>query len=295
MIDVATRHRRVVQVGTQQRSGSALPARQAAAAAAATSARFAARASAPRATSCRASATPVGKPPVGRDWDMWLGPAPDGAVQTRRAASTTSAGSGTTPGGQMTNLLAHDLDIVQWVTGQVPRRVAAFAQRQSLTGIGETPDVFEGIFEYPGFLLNWSSREVAAGGRGGLEMSRHQGHAGDQPARLRDRARPSVLTPEAQIPRFTGPGRRPDADAGLSLRGGEGRGLRPGARPVPAARPELPRLREVAAGAVWPTSRARTRRRSRCHLANIAMRTGRVVQWDADATTSSATPRPRRC
>ena len=33
-------------------------------------------------------------------------------------------------------------------------------------GIGETPAVFEGIFEYPGFLLNWSSREISAGGRG---------------------------------------------------------------------------------------------------------------------------------
>ena len=52
-------------------------------------------------------------------------------------------------GGQTTNLLAHEIDIVQWVTGAVPVRVAAFAQRKSLTGFGETPDVFDAIFEYP--------------------------------------------------------------------------------------------------------------------------------------------------
>ena len=45
-------------------------------------------------------------------------------------------------------------------------RVAAFAQRKSLTGFGETPDVFEAIFEYPEFLVTWSSREISAGGRG---------------------------------------------------------------------------------------------------------------------------------
>ena len=66
-------------------------------------------------------------------------------------------------GGQTTNLLAHEIDIVQWVTGAAPVRVAAFAQRKSLTGFGETPDVFRSDLRYPDFLVNWSSREVSAG------------------------------------------------------------------------------------------------------------------------------------
>ena len=148
---------------------------------------------------------------------LWLGPAPTGARTSRTRGLYHFRWFWDYSGGQTTNLLAHEVDIVQWFTGQVPRRVAAFAQRRSLTGIGETPDVFEGIFEYPGFLLNWSSREVAAGGRGGLELFGTQGHAGHQPPRLRDPPDPP-LTPESQIPRFTGPGQADD-DAGAAVRG----------------------------------------------------------------------------
>ena len=42
-------------------------------------------------------------------------------------------------------------------TGAKPVRVSAFGRRRSLEGFGETPDVFEAIYEYPGFLPTWSS------------------------------------------------------------------------------------------------------------------------------------------
>ena len=61
--------------------------------------------------------------------------------------------------------------------------------RYSLEGIGETPDVFEALFEYPGFIGSWSSREVAAAGDDGLEFFGTQGHADAEPRRLRDRPR----------------------------------------------------------------------------------------------------------
>ena len=172
-------------------------------------------------------------------WDMWLGPAPGGAVQPDarplplplvlgllRRADDQPAGArrGHRPVGHRPGAAA----------------VAAFAQRRSLTGIGETPDVFEGIFEYPGFLLNWSSREVAAGGRGGLEMYGTRGTLAINRRGFEILPDPQ-LTPESQIPRFTGPAGRTD-DTGAAVRARQGRRLRPGARPVPAARQEFPRL-----------------------------------------------------
>ena len=145
-------------------------------------------------------------------------------------------------GGQTTNLLAHEIDIVQWVTGAVPVRVAAFGQRQSLTGFGETPDVFEAIFEYPDFLVTWSSPEVSAGGRG--TASRFYGTRGTLTINRRGfetRARPRAH-PRVADSRFTEPA-RPRHDRAAADRTREGRRLRPGARPVPPARAELPRSR----------------------------------------------------
>ena len=85
--------------------------------------------------------------------------------------------------------------------------------RHALKGIGETPDVFEAVFEYPGFLATWSNREVAASGGGGLEFHGTKGmlklnRAGFEvvPDRL--------ISPEDQIPRFTAP-RPPTDDAAL--------------------------------------------------------------------------------
>src|SRR5262249_34922264 len=107
-------------------------------------------------------------------------------------------------GGQTTNLLAHEVDVVQWFTEGMPRRVSAMGGRFGLGGIGETPDVFEACFGSPGFLATWSSREVSAGNGGGLEFYGTKGmlkldRAGFEV--IPDRA----LSPEDQIPRFSGP------------------------------------------------------------------------------------------
>ncbi len=253
MLAAAQRHRRVVQVGTQQRAGAHYQrARQLLRGGHIGDIRGA-RVSTARNIMPGFSA-PVGKPLTAAQWDMWLGPAPAVPYEPTRGLYHFRW-FWDYSGGQTTNLLAHEVDIVQWVTDQLPRRVAAFAQRQSLTGIGETPDVFEGIFDYPGFLLNWSSREVAAGGRGGLEMYGTKGTLAINRRGFEILPDPA-LPPEAQIPRFTGPAGA-GGDGGPALRTREGRRLRSGARPVRAARPQLPRLREVAPGAICrPRERA---------------------------------------
>ena len=86
----------------------------------------------------------------------------------------------------------------------LPQRVTAMGGRYALTGIGETPDVFEAIFEYPGL----PGHLVAARGRGerrrGPRVPRHEGHAEAEPRRLRGRPGQGRSRPEDQIPRFTG-------------------------------------------------------------------------------------------
>src|SRR5262249_49997296 len=96
-------------------------------------------------------------------------------------------------------------DIMQWAMESVPTRVAAFGGRYSLKGIGETPDVFEAVFEYPGFLVTWSNREVTGRRpdvREGLEICGTRGTV------LINRSGFEVfpdleISPEEQIPQFT--------------------------------------------------------------------------------------------
>ena len=117
--------------------------------------------------------TPVDEPTLSAEaWDMWLGPAPFVPFDPRRALYHFRW-FWDYSGGQTTNLLAHDLDIVQWMTGAMPTRVSAFAQRRSLEGFGETPDAFEAMYEFPGFLLTWTNREVSAGAMAGSGDVRH--------------------------------------------------------------------------------------------------------------------------
>ena len=189
---------------------------------------------------------PIGDPLSAADWDMWLGPAPFVPFDPGRCLYHFRW-FWDYSGGQTTNLLAHHIDIVQWMLDKAPLRVSAMGGRYSLEGIGETPDVFEAIFEYPGFLATWSSREVAAAGEDGLAFYGTKRDADAQPRRVRDRSGARRSRPRTRSRASAGRARAsaPPAPRTTPL---EGDGLRPGARPVRAARPQLPRLRQVAQG-----------------------------------------------
>ena len=86
MTTAARKYKRIVQVGTQGRSGAHFQEVLDADRAAATSARSSASASARTATSCPASAARrIRDPPPGLDYDMWLGPAPKRPYNRSRA------------------------------------------------------------------------------------------------------------------------------------------------------------------------------------------------------------------
>jgi predicted dehydrogenase len=170
MADIARRHGRVVQVGTQQRSGrhyqKALELLRSG---------YIGKIHSARTASFRNVMPGFGNPPDGvapsdLDYELWLGPAPHRPYNPHRALYHFRW-FWDYSGGQMTNLAAHELDIVQWVMQVAgPRAVSSSGGRFVLQDNGETPDTQDALFEYPGFTVVYSYREASAGRRAGAGL-----------------------------------------------------------------------------------------------------------------------------
>ncbi len=172
MVNAARKYNRVVQCGTQQRSGKHYQhAREL------MQSGYLGQVVSARMGSYRNIMPGFGDPPDGAaphdfDYDMWLGPAPARPYNPHRGLYHFRW-FWDYSGGQMTNLGAHEIDIVHWfmnVNG--PTAVSSDGGRYALKDNGETPDVQDALFEYPGFTSAYSFREVSAGRRGnaGLEF-----------------------------------------------------------------------------------------------------------------------------
>jgi predicted dehydrogenase len=162
MIDVAKRYKRVIQVGVQNRSGPNFQrARQ-----------FIQEGKlgqilAAQDTYCRNLMPGFGSPadqtpPKELDWDMWLGPAPKRAWNPNRGIYHFRW-IWDYAGGQMTNLGQHSLDIVQWFMGvSAPKSVYSMGGRNYLKDNMETPDNQDVLIDYPG--LGSPTHNSALGG-----------------------------------------------------------------------------------------------------------------------------------
>ena len=276
MLRTATAHRRVVQSGTQQRSGRHYQRCRELVRSGHVGDIRSVRMAAHR-NIMPGFSKPVGQPLSAPDWDMWLGPAPFVPFDARRCLYHFRW-YWPYSGGQTTNLLAHEIDVVQWfTTGNAPQRVTAMGGRLALQGIGETPDVFEAIFEYPGFLATWSQREVTASGGGGLEFHGTKGMLKLTRAGF-EVVPDKLLSPEDQIPRFTAAGPSSD-EASLRTTPLKEEGFEQVRDQfVPHVRNFLDCVKSRAVPASDLLSSHRTA--IPCHLANIAMKVGRVLRWD---------------
>jgi predicted dehydrogenase len=97
------------------------------------------------------------------DWDMWLGPAPKVEFDPFRCIYNFRW-FWDYSGGQMTNWGAHHLDIARWIVGaDAPVSVSATGGRYSLTDGGQTPDVQEVLYEFPKVVVSWTSSEISEG------------------------------------------------------------------------------------------------------------------------------------
>jgi predicted dehydrogenase len=293
MTDLAMRHKRVVQVGTQQRSGPHYQKARELIQGGHIGQIVAVRMWTYRNVMPGFGSPPDGDPPQGLNYDLWLGPAPTRKYNPNRAIYHFRW-FWDYSGGQMTNLGQHSLDIVHWFLGaRAPVAVTSAGGRFGLKDNGETPDTQTALFEYPGWQATWSMRECCRGSApaSGLEFCGTRGS-------LSISRRGFVVTPDSRvvpddaIPRFGGP--------------------HPVGGPARTGQREAPKSAWTAAledrsGNEFDQFRRHARNfldciRSRrdpisdlegahrvvtaCHLANLSLRLGRKLRWDAERETT---------
>jgi predicted dehydrogenase len=287
MADVARRHRRVVQVGTQQRSGAHYRrAREL------IQGGHLGKISSVRMQAFRNIMPGYGSPadrdpPRELDWDLMLGPAPFHRYNPNRAIYHFRW-FWDYSGGQMTNLGAHSLDIVHWYLGvRGPAAVTSAGGRFSLRDNGETPDTQDALFEYPGWTAVWSHREAARGqpGASGLEFFGPKGS-------LAISRKGFVVTADAKAE----PGNTVPQFAGAHPVGGPKAVPRSGPTqywtealkdesgdPRAQFRAHVRDFLDCVKSRRQPAADVEAGHRvaTACHLANLALRLGRKVRWDA--------------
>ena len=291
MVEAARRNRRVVQVGIQQRSGTHFQR----AVRAVQDGRIGAVHYAQAWTHFH-NPSPEGmghpqdsEPPEGFDWETFLGPAP--RVPYNRARRSFRVFHDYA-GGEMTNWGPHLVDIVHWAMRvEAPQAVSASGGKLYMKDCRESEDTVQAVFEYPGFLMQYS---VLAHNTFG-----HNGHPGQKPfgsygvlfhgtlgTLFVDRAGYEIVPQMRQRAEKVSEGFR-DAYDDLSGAGiyftsetAPERGTT-SVQHMPHVRNFLDcmRTRERPAGDIETGHRST----SACLLANIALRTRQRVEWDAAA------------
>jgi predicted dehydrogenase len=289
MMDVARRHRRVVQVGTQQRSGAHYQRARDLIREGRLGQLVSVQCNYFRNVSPGFGNPPDQAPPPELDYDMWLGPAPQRPYNPNRAIYHFRW-FWDYSGGQMTNLGAHSLDTIYWITGvKGPSAVTSAGGRFFLNDNCEVPDVQDSILEFPGFQAVCQLRECAAGfsrvGMGGVEFHGNKG------SMSLGRDGYEVVSDKKEDP----------VNIVARMIGGHPIG---GPQPVPE--PANQRWTEPAkdTSGDWkdqyvqhtrnfldciksrrePNSDLQSSHRvaTVCHLANISLKTGRKLRWDAE-------------
>ncbi|GMV37336.1 MAG: dehydrogenase [Fimbriimonadales bacterium] len=167
-VKAARKYGRVVQTGTQQRSGThfqnAVLAVQ--------------RGVIGRVSSAQVwivgNLTPDGignppdePPPADLDWEMWQGPAKRHPYNKNRCIYNFRW-FWDYSGGKMTDWGTHLIDIIHWATGvDYPLAVSASGGKYVLRDNRETPDTMVAVFDYPGFTMTWTQQDANGYGRDG--------------------------------------------------------------------------------------------------------------------------------
>jgi predicted dehydrogenase len=291
MLEAARRYKRIVQVGTQQRSGPHYQKARELVQSGRIGQVVAVRMWSYRNVMPGFGSPPDGDPPPEIDYDLWQGPAPKRVYNPNRAIYHFRW-FWDYSGGQMTNLGQHALDIAYWfLGGQGPVAVSSSGGRFALKDNGETPDTQDALFEHPSWSATWSHRECSRGAPPvrGLEFCGTLGSLGISRSGFIVTPDPKVA-PADMIPRFGNP--HPVDGPARS------------ARRQPAAAWTLPA--EDRSGDEFDQFKRHARNflecvRSRrepisdlegahrvacaCHLANLSLRLGRKLRWDPQRET----------
>ena len=303
MTQVARKHNRVVQTGTQQRSGLHYQKARDLIRNGHIGKVMSVRMTAYRNIMPGFGVTPDSTAPADFDYEMWLGPAPKRPFNAKRGIYHFRW-FWDYSGGQMTNLGAHSIDIMHWYMGvNGPTGVSSSGGRFALEDTGETPDTQDAVFEYPGFTAVYSSREASVGHREGPGLCFY----GTKGSLAVSRGGFEVISdmkipPENAIPRFRG----------QAVGAAQRREVKP--------EPWTTAMKEPGSSVEQFDLHARNfldcvKSRQRpiadvedghrvavaCHLANISLRVGRKVKWDpvkeeiqGDREAASMLERPYR-
>ena len=297
MIDVATRTKRVVQVGTQQRSGKHYQRARDLIRDGVIGQVMSVRMQAYRNVMPGFGSPADCDPPAELDWNMFLGPAPLRPYNPNRGIYHFRW-FWDYSGGQMTNLGQHSLDIMHWTLGGILKSVSSSGGRYCLQDNGETPDTQDAVFDLEveasakipsvkkGWTAMWSHREASAGAantssiefygtKGMLAISR-RGFTitGDK-----------RIPPQNQVPQFAG---QPVG------------GIKKSETKLPAETwtksvddrsgseseqftQHVRNFLECVKSRQQPISDLASAHRisTMCHLANLSLRLGRQIRWDA--------------
>jgi predicted dehydrogenase len=162
MVKAARKYNRVVVAGTQRRQGKGVAEARKVVADGSLGKIHSIRVGAYRNIYPGFGKAPVSDPPAGLDYDMWLGPAPKKPYTAHRGIYHFRW-FWDYSGGQMTNLGAHMLDQILWVmNAKGPTTVHSTGGRYALEDDGETPDLQDALFVFPGFTVSYAIREANA-------------------------------------------------------------------------------------------------------------------------------------
>jgi predicted dehydrogenase len=278
MVQAARKYGRVVQMGTMQRSG--VHFQQAT--------DLVRKGQLGKLTCCRGwnymplkpegyGKPPDSTPPPTLDWDLWLGPAPLRPFNANRFGVAPRRFSTFRffwdyAGGIMTDWGVHMLDIVQMGTGDVaPKSVTALGGRYFLQDNTETPDTLQVTYEYAsGFLATYEYR--AANAQPLFDRSYGTAFYGAQGTVFVDRSLCQVL---------------PEKDSALeaqTTKASNDSHAAHWANFIDCIKSRQKPICDIETGA---------RSTVMCLLANVALRSGRKLDWDeANWTTVQPEARP---
>lgn len=262
MIDAARKHKRVVQTGTMQRSGkefilavelvqSGLLGKIHTVNVTLPGPNWIARAGKP---------VPDSAPPQGFDFDRWLGPAPERPYNKNRVHYLFRF-FWDYSGGQQTNFGAHHLDIAQWGLGMDESGPVSAEGTATFNPDGwyETPDTTNIKYTYDnGVVLNCRQVPDTKSKKQGTEFIGEKGSLFVYRGGII--ANPPELLKEVDVPKIV------NRDANIAHVNNFIDCIK--TREKPAA--------DISIG---------HRSATVCHLGNIALRTGKKIQWDPEQET----------
>jgi predicted dehydrogenase len=291
MVEAAARNKRIVQMGTQQRSGAHFQE-------AVRLVRDGKIGKVSRVHSWNyGNSSPAGignppnaPPPAGLDWDMYLGPAPRVPFNPNRF-TWHFRWFWDYAGGMMTDWGVHLIDIAQWaMDAPSPVAVSASGGKLVLRDDRETPDTILAVYEYPGFVMTYENRSGNAYtpdgrgygilfhgsdgtlfvDRGGYELVPETASQDKEPA-------PAYLTEMKEASAPLEPWERP-----RRMRAGRAQYLRGDGSDQHAA--HVRNFLDCVKSRRKPNSDVETGHYSTttAHLGNVAFRTGHKIRWDAD-------------